>query len=278
GQEVSVTPYWQSPDGRHTIYHGKCEQIMPQLAGPFDAVIADLPYGTTACAWDVIIPFDVLWEQYRRLVKRNGAVVLFGSQPFTSALVMSNPKWFRYEWVWEKQKTTEFLNARRRPLKSHENVVVFSRAATRYFPQGVIPGKPNSGAERSRRGRLYSGGHPREGYIGKEVNFPRSVLRFDAPTNNQLHPTQKPEALLEYLVRTYTNEGEIVLDNTAGSMTTGVACIRTGRRSVLIELEERYCAIGAKRMEKALDAYQEPLPLDVPAAKPVTTQPALLEA
>lgn len=262
---MSVTPYWQSECGEVTIYHGKCEDIMPQLTGPFDAIIADLPYGTTACKWDTRISFETLWACYKALVKRNGAVVLFAAQPFTSALVMSNPKWFRYEWVWEKNKPRSFLNAHQQPLRTHETVCVFSsggvapasgRNAMPYNPQGLKPyGKI---AKRNPTGENYN--HKTVGTTNYQefTGYPRSVLRF-AVAEKWEHPTQKPVAMLEYLVKTYTNEGEIVLDNTMGSGTTGVACINTGRRFVGIELSEEYCAIGQRRIEEALAKRQQML-------------------
>jgi site-specific DNA-methyltransferase (adenine-specific) len=201
---------------------------MPTLAGSVDMILCDLPYGTTACKWDTVIPFEPLWAQYRRLIKRNGAIVLFGSQPFTSALVMSNPAMFRYCWVWEKPSGTGHLDANSRPLKCHEDVCVFFLQQPTYNPQ-KWRGTPNHS-----RG-LGSIGKPHTGVLwgqGKQIEsdvsglkYPRSVIQFDKHTSTELlHPTQKPIALMEYLIRTYTNEGETVLDNTMGSGTTGVAC------------------------------------------------------
>lgn len=225
----------------------------------FDAIICDLPYGTTACSWDSVIPFEPLWECYKRLINPNVAIVLFGSQPFTSDLVMSNRKWFKYEWVWEKTQATGHLDANRRPMKTHESIVVFSEGTTKYFPQMQIkdPGNIRQTNKRRSNGGCYGdfrGNAPRR--VPVNVGYPKSVIKF--PNVNTLHSvghsTVKPIALLEYLIKTYTNVGDRILDNTAGSFTAGVAAIRTGRYCVGIEKEEKYCQISAKRI---LEAQQE---------------------
>jgi len=242
--------------GNIQLYKGDCLDIMPQLDGLFGAIIADLPYGTTACSWDTIIPFKPLWEQYKRLT--TGAVVLFGSQPFTSALVMSCPEWFKYEWAWNKVNVTGFLDVRRRPMKKHENILIFSDGQATYNPQKTGNASKSFGKRRSGINRIDTlsgsfGSTARQG-----VGYPQSIIRFQRPTNLSgerygLHPTQKPVALLAYLIRTYTNPGEIVLDNTMGSGTTGIACIQEGRKFVGIEKEEKYCEIAAKRMDMEFD-------------------------
>lgn len=236
------------------VIHGDCLEVMPTLpAQSVDMILCDLPYGTTACAWDVIIPFDALWEQYERLIKPGGAVVLTASQPFTSALVMSKPEWFRYSWVWQKPQGTNPMQAARRPLKSHEDVLVFGAKEPAYFPQ-MEQGMPYSGYE-ARHGQtigeaynsLKSWHRPNAG-----TRHPKTVLRFSQERG--LHPTQKPVPLFEYLIRTYTQPGAVVLDNCAGSGTTGVAAIQCGRVPILIEKDPAYHAIAEKRVANAQPA------------------------
>lgn len=219
---------------------------MAELApASVDLILCDLPYGTTQNKWDSVIPFDALWREYERVCR--GAFVLTASQPFTSALVQSKPAWFRYAWVWEKASATGHLNAKRMPMKLHEDIVVFSRSAAPYFPQGLVPyGKV------TRRGS--NGGN--FGASGTEnlqefTNYPRSILKF-ANDPKPVHPTQKPVALMEYLIRTYTNEGDTVLDNCMGSGTTGVACANTGRKFIGIERDSGYFDIARKRIEEAM--------------------------
>jgi site-specific DNA-methyltransferase (adenine-specific) len=221
----------------------------------FDAIICDLPYGTTACSWDTIIPFEPLWENYKRLVKANGAVVLFGSQPFTSKLVMSNLEWFKYEWVWEKNISRGYNGVSIRPLTLHENILVFSRGNIspgnkgniRYNPQGLKEyNKKNS---RSKRGQTTGERlNLTNSYLQRYTNYPKSILKFDVAVG--LHPTQKPVALLAYLIRTYTNPGEIILDNTMGSGTTLLAAQNEGRQAIGIEISEEYCKIAVDRLRQ----------------------------
>ena len=236
-----------------TLFRGDCLDIMPTLDGPFDAVIADLPYGTTACKWDTVIPFEPLWKQYKRLIKPKGAIVLFGSQPFTSALVMSNPGWFRYEWVWRKNRGTGHLNAKIMPMRAHENVIVFGESMPVYIPQ-MRKGEPYQRIDCSKHS-LNKGTYGRTQASYSTINgtgdrYPLTVLDF-AIVERALHPTQKPIALLEYLIRTYTNEGETVLNNVMGSGTTGVACVNTGRHFVGIELLQEYFDIAETRIGRA---------------------------
>lgn len=254
----------------YTLYHGDCLDVMATLeAGSFDAIIADLPYGTTACRWDTVIPFEPLWAQYKRLIKPRGAIVLFGSQPFTSALVMSNPKWFKYAWVWEKSKASNFLLARKQPMKVHEDVLVFCDGAPIYYPQKTA-GEPYSGEKRAgKKGSntdvFNAVPNPAKRAGSKDGSrFPRTVQYFVTAEaeGTTIHPTQKPVALLEYLIRTYTNEGETVLDNVMGSGTTGVACIQTGRRFVGIEKEAAYFDIAKRRVEAAQYQPNQPSLLD----------------
>jgi len=224
------------------LIEGDCLEIMRELPdASIDMVLADLPYGTTQNKWDSVLPLAELWAAYWRVCR--GAVVLTASQPFTSALVMSAPDTFRYAWVWRKSEATGHLNAKRMPMKAHEDVLVFSKAPAPYHPQGLIPyGKM------TRRGSNGSN----FGVSGTEnfqefTNYPRSVLEF-AGDKGAEHPTQKPVALMEYLIRTYTNEGDTVLDNTMGSGTTGVACANTGRNFIGIEKDAGYFDIACKRL------------------------------
>ncbi len=210
-----------------------------------DMILCDLPYGTTACKWDIIIPFDKLWEQYKRIIKPKGAIVLTASQPFTSALVMSNPKWFRYEWIWYKNIGTNFLDANRKPLKIHEEILVFSKKLASYFPQKTF-------------GKAY---YQKQGNVPEIIadkklisidtinygdRYPTSVIKFKSQRG--LHPTQKPVSLFEYLIKTYTKENDLVLDNCAGSGTTAIACINTNRRYILMEKEPKYYEVINKRI------------------------------
>ena len=237
------------------VHLGDCLEVMKTLeSGSIDMILCDLPYGTTACKWDQVIPFAPLWEQYKRLIKPNGAIVLTASQPFTSALVMSNPKIFRYAWVWEKPQGTNPMLAVYQPLKAHEDVLVFSPGRPPYFPQ-MESGMPYGGfvAENGQKiGEVYGSGlswhRPNAG-----TRFPKSVQRFGQERQGQ-HPTQKPVDLFEYLIRTYTEPGALVLDNCAGSGTTGVAAIQCGRKAILIEQDAGYYAIAQRRIANAQPA------------------------
>jgi len=235
-----------------TLYHGDCLDVMPTLeAGSFDAIIADLPYGTTACKWDVVIPFVPLWAEYKRLIKPRGAIVLFGSQPFTSLLVTSNLEWFKYAWVWDKVKPSGFQVAKFRPMMRQEDVCVFSRNGHVYNPQKTQRDKPKTSTAYSKSGSNPVGqlDYTMRTYSDK---YPQSIIvASNANQSDKVHPTQKPVALLEYLVRTYTNPGDVVLDNTMGSGTTGVACVQTGRRCVGIEKDAGYFEIAKRRVETA---------------------------
>ena len=242
--------------GNATLYLGDCLEVMAGLPdASVDMILCDLPYGTTACKWDTVIPFEPLWAQYRRIAKRNAAVVLTASQPFTSALVMSNPREFRYEWIWEKSKASNFLQARRNPLKAHESVLVFARESPAYSPQMTL-GEPYKG-RRGKNGAKWAGignvPNPLFANDSDGQRFPRTVQYFSTAESEgrTSHPTQKPVALMEYLIRTYTREGETVLDSCMGSGTTGVACANTGRRFIGIERESRYFEIACRRIEDA---------------------------
>ncbi len=232
------------------IIHGDCLEVMRQFPDKsIDMILCDLPYGTTACKWDSVIPFEPLWAQYRRIAKKNAAIVLTASQPFTTALIASNMRDFRYCWVWRKSRATGFQNANRMPMKEHEDVAVFYRALPTYNPQGVVPfGRIN---KRGSVGENWGGdGNLVNEYSQKLTNYPRSVLNISV-AGSTVHPTQKPVALMEYLIKTYTNEGETVLDFTMGSGTTGVACVNTNRNFIGIELDQGYFDIACKRIEDA---------------------------
>ena len=240
-------------NGRYTLYHGDCLDILPTLeAGSIDAVIADTPYGTTACAWDSVIPFAPMWAGIKHVIKPRAAVVLFGSQPFTSALVMSNLDWFKYDFSWDKKVKTGHLNAKLAPLRQHEDLLVFSP-----LPLGKFTYNPQKKKDKFRQkggpgknGGAY-GAHNVLRVWNDELN-PSSVLEISKGTQvSKVHPTQKPVALMEYLICTYTNEGDTVLDFTMGSGTTGVAAMKTGRRFIGIELDPDYFQIAETRIKNA---------------------------
>lgn len=221
--------------------------------GSVDMVLCDLPYGTTQCAWDSVIPIDRLWEEWHRVTKENAAICLFGAEPFSSMLRMSNLQEFKYDWVWDKVKGTGFLNAKKQPLRNHEIVSVFYRKQCTYNPQ-MTHGHTRKQTHRksNQQGEVYGGAA--ENFYDSTDRYPRSIQVFSTDTqNSSVHPTQKPVALLEYLIRTYTNEGETVLDSTMGAGSTGIACVNTGRGFIGIELEEKYCRIAQERIEKAVD-------------------------
>jgi site-specific DNA-methyltransferase (adenine-specific) len=237
---------------KNKIYNGDCLEIMKSIEDKsVDMILCDLPYGTTACKWDVIIPFEPLWEQYKRIIKDNGAIVLTASQPFTSALVMSNVKMFKYEWIWNKKQSGSFLLAKYQPLKITESVCVFSKGKTNYSPQ-MRTGKLRKKGGSKYKSELYAN-------LGSEVKyndqyFPTNIVEFSlANKSNRTHPTQKPVALFEYLIKTYTNEGETVLDNCSGSGTTAIACINTNRNYICIEKDKTYFDKSVERVEKHLE-------------------------
>lgn len=232
-----------------TLLQGDSLDLMDSIPdASVDMVLCDLPYGTTACKWDSVIPFEPLWAQYRRVCKRNAAIVLTASQPFTSALVMSNVNGFKYCWTWAKTNCTGFANAKKQPLRQTEDVAVFYGAQPSYNPQGLV--KIAEGRVRTKEtGDIMGRTGFRDGYVQTTTNYPKNLLHI--PSDRGQHPTQKPVALMEYLIRTYTNEGQTVLDNTMGSGTTGVACALSGRNFIGIERDADYFAIAKKRIEDA---------------------------
>lgn len=244
--------------GSCEVYHGDCLDIMPNLPDKsVDMILCDLPYGTTQCHWDSIIPFEALWEQYKRIIKDNAAIVLTASQPFTSALVMSNVKWFKYDWIWEKSRPTNVLNAKKQPLRDKEDVLIFYKLQPIYNPQGVSivnkmvgTGATNANKNGNCTGKITKTNNNK--YFQEIGNYPRQILKFPSESNT-IHPTQKPVALFEYLIKTYTNEGDVILDNCSGSGTTGKAAIITNRRAILIEKEEEYYISSIKRLTEVYE-------------------------
>jgi len=238
------------------VIKGDCLEVMKDIPDKsIDMILCDLPYGTTACKWDTIISFEPLWEQYKRIIKDNGAIVLTASQPFTSALVMSNVKMFKYSLVWNKTRPQGFAQAPYRFMTEHEDILIFSRGGCaknanprmKFNPQDLIyrpkitKGKKADASEHRIRKT------DQKEFISEYTNYPKSILKFNSEFKT-LHPTQKPVALFEYLIKTYTNEGDLVLDNCAGSGTTGVACKNLNRNFILIEKEQEYIDIINKRL------------------------------
>lgn len=264
------------------LHHGDCLIEMNKIADKsVDMILADLPYGTTNCKWDIVIPFEPLWEQYKRVIKDNGAIVLFGSEPFSSHLRLSNLKWYKYDWVWEKQKASNFMSAKNMPLKYHENIMVFVPKTNKYYPQKykVLEIEEILNMDKKQLENLFdTRDYDRYGKVDrrKTINnpitnkeligidlkrirnsdsgyrYPKSVIKINKNINTNTHPTQKPVALLEYLIKTYTNEGDTVLDNVMGSGSTGVACVNTNRSFIGIEMDEKYFQIAKDRIEGLL--------------------------
>ena len=240
---------------QHQLLMGDCLELMRDIPdGSVDMILCDLPYGTTACKWDSVIPFDPLWAAYRRVAKPQAAMVLTASQPFTSSLVMSNIREFKYSWVWEKDAGSNFATVKYQPMKEHEDVCVFYRCRPTYNPQlqertGSRQGRATKTKDSGRTNSVYGTQKGGAVLFVPELRSPRSIQRFKRERG--LHPTQKPVALMEYLIRTYTNEGELVMDNTMGSGTTGVACMNTGRRFIGIERDAKYFEMAKQRIAAA---------------------------
>lgn len=238
------------------LLHGDCLELMAQIPdGSVDMILCDLPYGTTACKWDSVIPFEPLWANYKRVIKKNGAIVLTATQPFSALVVSSNVKGFKHEWIWQKEKGVGFQIAKYRPMQEHESCLVFTSNGDRvtYFPIKEMRDKPqiSSGAS-TKSGSSPLANIAKQSYVYVD-KFPTSIKRFKRD-KDKIHPTQKPVALMEYLIRTYTDEGETVLDNCMGSGTTGVACVNTRRNFIGIEKDDKYFAIAQARIEAALPA------------------------
>lgn len=253
------------------LIHGDCLKIMPTLDIKVDMILADLPYGTTACKWDVVIPFEPLWKEYKRIIKNNGVIVLFGSEPFSSIVRMSNATMYKYDWKWLKNYSGGFVMAKKRPMKYHEDIMVFYNTQPTYNPimrdyaettknRFKNNGKINSS---KMQGRQFVNEIQKIKRVDDEIkldrgSYPKAELNFSGVPNCngiRMHPTQKPVELFEYLIKTYTNEGEIVLDNTAGVMTTAIACINTNRSYICIEKDDQYYKSGEQRVNKHLGLW-----------------------
>lgn len=256
-----------------TLIHGDCLVEMKSIPdGSIDMILCDLPYGMTDLEWDVQIPFEPLWEQYERVIKEDGAIVLFSSQPFATDLINSNRKLFRYEIIWEKTMKTGFLLAKKMPMKGHENILVFYKKLPTYNPQMEISPTAVIGRVREKRDDRAShyGKIKSEPYVDTGTRYPGSVIKFSNQngvtygdnSSAVVHPTQKPTAILEWLINTYTNEGDTVLDNTMGSGSTGVACVNTGRNFIGIDLDKDFYDIAVDRIQKAINGWTPP-PKDV---------------
>lgn len=245
-------------DTYHEIICGDCLEVMKWLPDKsVDMVLCDLPYGTTQNKWDSVIPFDRLWEQYRRTIKDSTAILLTCQGLFTANLIITGRDLYRYSLVWEKTKAGGFLNAKRMPLQAHEDILIFYKSLPTYNPQMEI-GKPyTKKAVTDGDGRNY-GKFSRAGTVAVNngERYPRSVIKMANDNHGSLHPTQKPIALWEYLIRTYTNPGDTVLDNCCGSGTTGVACYNTGRNSIQIDISQEYCDIARKRLAEVQQLQQ----------------------
>ena len=232
------------------LLHGDCLELMKSIPDKsIDAIITDPPYGTTACKWDSVIPFDLMWKQLNRIIKHNGVIVLTASQPFTSRLVMSNINDFKYEAIWEKPNPSNFTFAKKGIMKFHENILIFYKNVPTYNPQMWI-GEKNHGSVQGKRKKDNETGANLK-VVPKNISnikYPKSVVKFNREMG--LHPTQKPTALMEYLIKTYTNENETVLDFTMGSGTTGVACKNLNRKFIGIEMDDKYFEIAKKRIEE----------------------------
>lgn len=238
------------------IYNEDCLEGMKNIPDKsVDMILCDLPYGTTNIkGWDKIIPIDSLWEQYKRIIKKDGNIVLFGSQPFTSYLVTSNSEMFRYEWIWDKTRGSNFLNANCQPMKSHENILVFSilpaspnkKGTSRYYPQKTEGGEYTS--KLGKKSEMFNGGDVKSLNVKLKGRHPKSIQTYKK--DGKLHPTQKPTDLCEFLIKTYTNEGETVLDNCMGSGTTAIACMNTNRNYIGFELDKGYYEKSLERIEQ----------------------------
>lgn len=236
-----------------TLKRGDCLELMCDVPDKsVDLILCDLPYGTTQNKWDTVIPFEALWAHYNRICK--GAIVLTSAQPFTSVLIVSNLQQFKYQWVWNKSKVTGVLNAKKQPLRNHEDICVFYQKQPTYNPQGVVNCniQSSTGVSGGKSSANYGKIRQTESgkYTQRQTGYPRSVLSI-ASEGDTVHPTQKPVALMEYLIKTYTNEGDTVLDNCMGSGTTGVACANTNRKFIGMELDRDYFRIARRRISEA---------------------------
>ncbi len=249
-------------DKKYKLYNGDCLKIMQNIKDKsIDCIICDLPYGVTNSKWDTVIPYEPLWKQYKRIIKDNGAIILFGQDKFTAKTMLSNEKMHRYNLVWNKVLTSGFLNAGRMPLREHEDIMVFYKKLPTYNPQ-FTQGKPLRGMgtkfkkvknNNNNYNDFNSCNNPSANRGGDTKKYPKSILTFPRKhSSKMLHPTEKPVELLEYLIKTYSNEGDTILDNCMGSGSTGVACLNTNRKFIGIELDTKYFIITKERLEDAL--------------------------
>jgi len=241
---------------KYRLIHGDCLQVFHNLpAESINAVICDPPYGTTACSWDSVIPFEPMWAGIKHVLKKHGAAVLFGSEPFSSLLRVSNLDWYKYDWVWDKRSPSDPMNVKIKPMNQHENISIFGNKSITYNPQlrGDVKRNPSQNVITSGKNATVYG--ERGNVFNFGVGYPMSILRFPRPTSDKSHPTQKPVALMEYLVKTYTNPGDTVLDFTMGSGTTGVAALRNGRKFIGIESDPAYFDIAHARIANAVGDF-----------------------
>ena len=244
------------------LIQGDCLEKMKDIPdGSIDMILCDLPYGTTACKWDTTIPFEPLWTQYKRIIKEHGAVVLFGGEPFSSKLRMSNLDWYKYDWIWEKVRPVGHLVVKYRPMQKTENICVFGNGRINYYPQMIKLDKSHKEIKKAngKRGNCeHLSFNQKKDYVKiTDEKYPCNVLNFSSV--QQYHPTQKPVALLEYLIKTYSNENDVVLDNTCGSGSCGVAAVNTNRRFIGIEKDDNYFEIAQKRIGEAIKQKQQTL-------------------
>lgn len=235
------------------LYNGDCLAVMDKLIEEgvkFDAIITDPPYGTTACKWDSVIPFDEMWSRLKKLRKDNAPIVLFGSEPFSSALRMSNIKEYKYDWTWIKNQATNHLHAKRMPMRKTENISIFFKKASWYNPQKTFGHEPTNSAIGCSNGVIYHGKNIRNYNGGDTTRMPLNIVYYNCISNyDKVHPNEKPLDLIKYLIKTYTNEGDTILDFTMGSGTTGVACKKLGRIFIGVELDEKYFNISVDRIK-----------------------------
>lgn len=245
------------------IFNEECLDGMKKIPDDsVDLILCDLPYGTTSCSWDTIIPFDLLWEQYNRISKKNCPIVLFGAEPFSTMLRMSNLKCYKYDWYWEKNAPTGFVYAKNQPMRDIETVSVFCKGKALYKPQGVyrLP-KPISSKKKMQEDAIYdSKGLSEKPYIQEYSGYPKNVIKIRNTKVNNFHPTQKPVELFEYLIKTYSEPGDIVVDNCMGSGTTAIAAINTDRNFIGFEMDEEYFNKAVKRIDQnttQLDLFED---------------------
>jgi site-specific DNA-methyltransferase (adenine-specific) len=244
-----MKPYYENENGK--LYHGDCFEIMPHLENKsIDTIISDIPYGTTQCKWDSVINLPLMWYQLCRIKKDKTVIILTAQTPFDKVLGSSNLEMLKYEWIWEKTSATGFLNAKKMPMKAHENVLIFYDKLPNYFPIKTSGHKKKTATKRNENSECY-GKAIKTTFYNSTERYPRSVLKFssDKQRTGKMHPTQKPIALMEYFIKTYTKENDIVLDFCSGSSTTAAACENLNRKWIMIEKEEKYCEISAKRIE-----------------------------